>query len=131
MTSLFWKNLEDARIKAKKERKTIEKECNLANNAFTQGIKRASSPSVDLAYQLARAVGMTIEELVDGKAGAEYVRQMVKNDPGAIQVPDRISSIVKSLLLLEETELTGIRANAEALVKAKKGKPVRKTGTAG
>ena len=114
---------------AKKERKDIEKECSLANNAFTQGIKRGSSPSVDLAYQLAKAVGATMEELVAGEKGAEYVRRIVRNDPLAIQVPDRIFPIVNSLLLLEDSQLTGIRANAEALAKAKKGKQTKIDGT--
>jgi transcriptional regulator with XRE-family HTH domain len=121
MASLFWNSLEKAREKAGKERKAVEKECNLPNNAFTQGIKRQSSPSVDLAYRLAQAVGMSIEELVAGEAGAEYVRKIAKNDPWGIQVPDRIAPIVQSLLLLDDKELVGIRANVEALAADKKG----------
>ena len=126
--SLFWKNLEICRKKAKRERKDIEIECKLANNAFTQGIKRASSPSVDLAYQLAKAVGTTIEELVDGENGAKYVRKVVQNDPLAIQVPERISTIVKYLLVLNEGDLIGIEANAEALAKNKRGKTEKAAG---
>ena len=126
--SLFWENLENARIMARKERKDIEKECQLANNAFTQGIKIKSSPSVDLAYKLAKAVGITIEELVAGESGAEFVRKAVRNDPGAIQVPERIYHIVESLLLIDEDQLTGIRANVEALALRKKGKPEEAPG---
>jgi hypothetical protein len=47
---------------------------------------------------------------------------VVRNDP----LPDRLSSIVEDLLLLDENELIGIRANVEALAEAKKGKA---TGT--
>jgi transcriptional regulator with XRE-family HTH domain len=122
MASLFWNSLENAREKAGKERKEIEKVCNLPNNAFTQGIKRQSSPSVDLAYRLAQAVGMSVEELVAGEAGAEYIRKVIRNDPRAIQVPERILSIVENLLFLEDKELKGIKANVEALVADKKGK---------
>jgi hypothetical protein len=67
-------------------------------------------------------LNISIEELVDGELGAEYVRKVVKNDPRAIRVPDRLSSIVEDLLFLDENELIGIRANVEALAKAKKGK---------
>jgi transcriptional regulator with XRE-family HTH domain len=134
MTSLFWSNLEAARIKAKKGRKDIETECNLANNAFTQGIKRKSSPSVDLAYRLAQTVNTTIEELVAGDEGAGYVQRVIRNDARAIQVPDRIYPIVKNLLLLDDRDLTGIMANAEALAAAKevdkKGVPRRTIGEA-
>jgi len=121
MTSLFWNNLEIARIKAQKERKNIEKECNLPNSAFTQGIKRGSSPSVDLAYQLAKTVRFTIEELVAGESGAEYVHNIVKNDPRAIQVPDRIAPIVDCLLVLDERDLAAILANVQSLAGDKKG----------
>jgi len=126
MTSLFWKNLEDARIKANKERKYIEKECNLANNAFTQGLKRASSPSVDLAYRLAQAVGSTVEELVDGESGVNYVRRVIENDPRAIRVPERISSLVADILLLDDNELRMIRASVEAAAANKNGMESKK-----
>jgi len=118
--SSFWKNLDEARERAGIERKAIEIECDLANNAFTQGLKRKSSPSVDHAYSLAKAVGIiTMEELVDGKTGLEYVLGIVKNNPRAINVPDRIFPIVKYLLLLDERELRAILANVKELASDK------------
>jgi DNA-binding XRE family transcriptional regulator len=120
--------MEKARIEAKKERKAIILECGLTPNAFSHGVQRKSDPGISTAYRLAQCVNKTIEELFDGEAGAEYVRKVVRNDSRAIQVPDRISSIVEDLLLLDENELIGIRANVEALAKAKKGKA---TGTDG
>jgi transcriptional regulator with XRE-family HTH domain len=131
MLSLFWKNLENARIILGIERKTVEKNCNLTNNAFTQGLKRNSSPSVDLAYRLSQAVKMTIEELVDGETGAEYAQKIVRNDPRAVQAPDRIFDIVENLLLLDDKELSGIRANVAALADGKKGKLSNTMETAG
>ena len=122
MASLFWNNLDSIRKRVGKERKSIENECNLPNNAFTQGIRRSSSPSVDLAYKLAKTVEASVEELVDNETGSEYIRKLVKNDPMAIRVPDRIQSIVFDLLLLNENELIGIRANIAALAESKKGK---------
>jgi hypothetical protein len=122
MRTNFWVNLDEARKVAGKERKAVIEECDLPNNAFTQGIRRKSDPGVSTAYRLARSVNKTIEELVDGEAGAEYVRKVAKNDPKAIQVPDRLSSIVEALLLLDEKELIGIRANVKALADAKREK---------
>ena len=119
MTSLFWKNFENARIKAGIERKAIEQECKLANNAFSQGLKRGSSPSVDLSYQLAKAIGITIEELVDAETGFEYVLRIVRNNPKAVRVPDRIYPIVKCLLLLDDKELRAILANVKELASDK------------
>jgi hypothetical protein len=128
MKTEFWSNMEKARIEAKKERKAIIVECDLTSNAFSRGLERKSDPGVSTAYRLARAVNKTIEELLDGEVGAEYVRKVVRNDPRVIQVPDRLYSIVEDLLFLDENELRGIRANVEALAEAKKGKS---TGTSG
>jgi hypothetical protein len=128
MKTEFWGNIEKARIEAKKERKAIILECGLTSNAFTRGLQRKSDPGASTAYRLARSVNKTIEELVDGEAGVEYVRKVIRNDPRAIQVPDRLSSIVEDLLLLDENELKGIRANVEVLAETKKGKD---TGTSG
>jgi DNA-binding XRE family transcriptional regulator len=128
MKTEFWSNMEKARIEAKKERKAIILECGLTSNAFSRGIERKSDPGVSTAYRLAQCVNKTIEELFDGEAGLEYVRKVIRNDPRAIQVPDRIYSIVENLLFLNENELIGIRANVEALAETKKE---RGTGTDG
>jgi hypothetical protein len=128
MKTNFWNTLDQARKVAGKERKAIIEECGLPNNAFSQGIRRNSDPSASTAYRCARSVHKTIEELIDGEAGAEYVRMVVQNDPRAIQVPERIFSIVEDLLSLDENEMVGIRANVEALARINKGKV---TGTDG
>jgi hypothetical protein len=80
-----------------------------------------TEPKVIDFYKVCVVLQTTMEEIVDGEAGADYVRKVVRNDPKIIQVPDRLSSIVENLLFLDENELIGICANVEALVKAKKG----------
>ena len=79
--------------------------------------KKAYIPSALSAYAIAIALKTSIEALVDGEAGEEYIRKIVRNDPRAIQVPDRIRPIVENMLLLDDDNLVGIRANVEALVK--------------
>jgi hypothetical protein len=92
---------------------------------------RPYHPELLTGVALAKALGTTIEELVDGEAGADYVRKVVRNDPRAIQVPDRLFSIVENLLFLDENELIGIRANVEALAEAKKGNSTGMSGLLG
>ena len=90
--------------------------------------KQAYLPNVISGYAIARALETTVEELVDGEAGAEYVRKIVRNDPRAVQVPDRIFPIVKDLLLLDDKELRAIRANVEELAADKKGRAMEAAG---
>jgi len=80
----------------------------------------ATEPKVKDFYKVCKSLNTTMECLVDGEAGAEYVRMVVRNDPLAVQVPDNIKGIVDNLLLLNDNELVSIRAAAEALAAAKK-----------
>jgi transcriptional regulator with XRE-family HTH domain len=89
------------------------------------GAEKTEPKVIDL-YKICVVLQTSMEEVVDGEAGAEFVHKIVKNDPRAIQVPDRIYSIVEDLLFLDESELRGIRANVEALAAPKKGKSFKK-----
>jgi len=80
----------------------------------------ATEPKVNDLYKVCKILGITIEWVVEGEKGLEYVRKTIKNDPRSIQVPDRISPIVEGLLLLDDRNLSGIYANIEALTKDKK-----------
>jgi hypothetical protein len=120
MESDFWVNLDTARATAGIERKAIEKECGLSNNAFTHGLERKSSPSVDRAYCMARSVGLTVEELVAGEAGADYVRAWARQDGRVWQPPAEIADLVDGLKLLSSDELVPIRGAVKALVEGKK-----------
>jgi len=79
-----------------------------------------TEPRVNDLYKVCKALSTTMEYIVDGTAGMDYIRIVVRNDPLAIRIPDRIKDIVDSLLLLEDDELVGIRANVEALDSVKK-----------
>jgi hypothetical protein len=127
MKTEFWSNMEKARIDAKKERKAIILECGLTANAFSRGLERKSDPGVSTAYRLARCVDKTVEELLDGETGAEYVRRIVRNAGGAWDPPERIADIVYGLAQLDDNELDMIRGAVSSAVNRKKGKS---TGTA-
>jgi transcriptional regulator with XRE-family HTH domain len=81
----------------------------------------ATEPKVKDLYKVCKVLAVTMEWVVDGEAGTEYVRTIVRNDPFSVRVPDRIKDIVGNLLLLDEDELVGIAANAKAMAATKKG----------
>jgi len=81
-----------------------------------------TEPKVKDLYKVCVVLETTMEELVAGEAGLEYIRRIIKNDPRAIQVPDYIFPIVEGLLSLNDRDLTGILAQVQALNKDKKEK---------
>jgi hypothetical protein len=125
MKTEFWPNMEKARIDAKKERKAIILECGLTSNAFSRGLERKSDPGVSTAYRLAKAVDKTIEELVDGEKGAEYVRQWARNQGGLWEPPPRVAGVMAILNGLDDDELAvvvgAMRGVVQGLEDAKKG----------
>ena len=80
-----------------------------------------TEPKVYDFYKVCQTLGITIEWAVDGDGGTEYIKKIIRNDPKSIQVPDKIRSIVDALIYLDDKELIGVRANVEALAKAKSG----------
>jgi hypothetical protein len=119
MKTEFWSNMEKARIDAKKERKAIILECGLTSNAFSRGLERKSDPGVSTAYRLARTVNKTIEELIDGEAGEQYLRAYVQGKGWQFSPPERIADIVEAVDRLSDEELVPIRGAIMATLEAK------------
>jgi hypothetical protein len=121
MNTNFWFNLDLARKEVRKERKAIIEECDLPNSAFTKGIKLKSDPGVSTAYRCAKSVKKTVEELVDGENGLEYVKGIFKNDGSLFVPPERIVDIVKGLNILDDEDLNIVRGAVTAALLNKRG----------
>jgi hypothetical protein len=57
--------------------------------------------------------------LLDGEAGAEYVRGLARKDGWGFTPPERIVDIVEGLSLLDDNELDMIRGAVASAVKRK------------
>ncbi|GHV89625.1 hypothetical protein AGMMS50268_01280 [Spirochaetia bacterium] len=95
---------------------------------FSGWKKRGTFPDYKDAIVIAKDMGITVEELIEGDSGKQYILDLLSKEIGKLDVPERIADIVDDLLVLDETDLTGIRAAAHALADAKRGE---KTGTYG
>jgi transcriptional regulator with XRE-family HTH domain len=119
MKTNFWSNLDQARKGAGKERKAVIEECDLSNNAFTQGIRRKSDPSVSTAYRCAKSVYKTVEELIDGEAGEQYLREYIRNKGWGFSPPERIADIVEATDGLSDEQLDYVMGLIKAMLDKK------------
>jgi len=78
--------------------------------AFNGWRRRQIFPRADDAFMLAQDLGITVEELIAGAEGAEYVRAWARNSGGVWEPPERIADIVKGLSAMGDRELSMIRA---------------------
>jgi hypothetical protein len=68
-----------------------------------------SPPKVPDMVKIARYLKTTVEELVDGEAGEQYLREYVREKAWAFSPPERIADIVDALQELSDDELAPIR----------------------
>jgi hypothetical protein len=135
MKTEFWSNMEKARIEAQKDRKVITIECGLTSNAFSRGLERKSDPGVSTAYKCAKAVEKTIEELLDGETGIEYIRQIVQKKGWQFSPPERVAGIVEAAGMLSDEQLDYVMGLIRTMLDKKEAsgmppeaKSARKTG---
>jgi transcriptional regulator with XRE-family HTH domain len=116
-------NLKNAIIKSELFVKEIAAKSGVKKRTIDKWLSaEETEPKVNDLYKVCVVLKTTMEEIVDGESGTEYVCKIIKNDPKAIQVPDRLQSIVDALILLDDNELIGIQANAKALAENKRKK---------
>ena len=71
--------------------------------------RRVVLPRADEAIKIAKAMSTTVEELVDGEAGAEYVRKLYADKGLLWEPPTRIADIVVVLKALDDDTLETVR----------------------
>ena len=76
--------------------------------------RRGLLPRADIALIIARDMGITVEELIYGEAGADYVRAWAQADGRVWEPPDRIADVVRGLAVLGNRELAMVRGAVTA-----------------
>jgi DNA-binding XRE family transcriptional regulator len=120
MYSKFWNNVRELLKSRKNGQKWLADVSGVGRTAINNGIGKLykpelkgrtikNSPSVDNAYAIARALRLSIEELVDGEAGERYLREYVRGRGWGYSPPERIADIVSSLTGLGDRDLDIIR----------------------
>jgi hypothetical protein len=73
------------------------------------GEKKAYEPKAENACALARALQTTVEELVNGQAGADYIHKLYKEKGALWEPPQRIADIVEVLQALDDATLETVK----------------------
>jgi transcriptional regulator with XRE-family HTH domain len=109
MKSVFWDNVFTRLGRFERSQKWLSEASGVGKTVINSGIARKSSPTVDHAYAIAKVFDVSIEELLDGENGAEYVRQWARKEGRIYSPPDRVADIVSSLNGLNDRDLDIIR----------------------
>jgi hypothetical protein len=123
METEFWGNVRV--LLARRTQQWLAQESGVGRTAINNGLgkdvkKKKSFPTADRAYKIAVTLGSTVEYLVGGEEGADYIKRWARENGGAWEPPSRIADIVHGLLLLTDEELVPIRGAVFALAGTKK-----------
>jgi hypothetical protein len=116
------------RTLAKSQNQTIESVLpkidgeQLSRDIYNGWRRRSVLPRADTAVLMARNLGTTVEFLVDGEDGLEYVRGIVAEQGGAYRPPPRIAPIVDDLAALTDSQVDDFRTSVHAIAAARRVK---------
>jgi transcriptional regulator with XRE-family HTH domain len=77
---------------------------------------RAYEPRPIDLYAVCKVVDITMEQVIDGDAGAEYVRQWAKREGKVYSPPDQIADIVNALKELSSHDLNIVRGTINGIL---------------
>jgi hypothetical protein len=120
MASKFWDNVRSRLSTLKKTQKWLGNVSGVGRTVINSGISRLSSPTVDNAYFISKVLNTSIEELVDGEAGEQYLREYIREKGWGFSPPERIADIVEAVQGLSSDELVPIRGAIKAILDKKK-----------
>jgi transcriptional regulator with XRE-family HTH domain len=80
-----------------------------------------TEPKVIDLYKACVVLQTTMEEVVDGDSGEQYLRGYIREKGWGFSPPERIADIVQGLSLLDDNELDMIRGAVVSAVARKKG----------
>ena len=111
----FWNRVKSSILKNEIKQEWVAKQAGMDFSAFRSTVSRKHEPSVSRAYLIARALGVSMEWLVDGEDGAEYVRQLVAKEGTLYRPPPRLAAAVAALDRLDDSRLETARVILEAM----------------
>jgi hypothetical protein len=85
-------------------------------DSFNGWKRRGLLPRADETFKIAKAMAITVEELIEGEGGADYVRRWAKNDGKVYEPPERISDIVASVSGLTDRDLDIVRGTISGIL---------------
>lgn len=113
--SNFWERL-DGLTEGEYSRKRLALDVGIAVNTISMWSVRKNYPTADVATRVARALCTTVEYLVEGESGADYIRSVVTREGSLFRPPDRIAPIVDALNGLSDSQLKTVETMVTALV---------------
>lgn len=114
MSEDFWRRIDDA-TQTETTRKELAGAAGVTVSAISMWKTRKNYPTADVALRVAKALETTVEYLVEGEAGAEYVRSVVAREGKLYRPPQRIAAIVDALGRLDGGKLETVRTMVVAL----------------
>jgi SOS-response transcriptional repressor LexA len=117
MDENFWDRIKKLLNAMDKPDIWLIKNAGLGKTAIINGQTKKTCPSADIAYRCAKVLRTTIEELIDGTAGEQYLREYIREKGWEFSPPEGLADIFNILGQLDDSELRTVAKMIAALHK--------------
>ncbi|MDR1949171.1 MAG: helix-turn-helix domain-containing protein [Spirochaetaceae bacterium] len=122
----FWTRLKKQIKMCNQTQEGVSSEIKVPFGTFRKWMDRKTYPDANEVVKMAVILNTTVEELVEGEKGEQYLREYVHKKGWEFTPPDRIADIVRDVQGLSDDDLIPVRAVIQSMVGKKKeeAKPV-------
>jgi transcriptional regulator with XRE-family HTH domain len=85
--------------------KEVAKKSGISKGTIDNWVNKGKEPRIHALYAVCKAINITLEQAVDGDAGAEYVRGYVQEQGWGFSPPEHIAGIVEAASMLSDEQL--------------------------
>ncbi len=119
---IFWENLKFLVKSANTTQYWIAQQAGVSYHTLSGWMTKKRLPDAEQAYAIAQALGVTVEYLVDGDSGDDYVRKTL----GIPEISEEKRTLIQQIDKLPEADIYILSATVAAMVE--KTKQVKKIG---
>lgn len=119
---MFWQRVKTLIKNLNTTQEWVSKQIGTRREGFNRWISKNTIPDAEQAYAIAQALGVTVEYLVDGEAGDDYVRKTL----GIPEISKERLELIKQIAELPDADIYILSATVAAMVE--KTKQVKKIG---
>jgi hypothetical protein len=116
----FWKRVKERIVSENTTQAWVSKQTGKSLNTFKGWISKGILPNCIDSVKMAKSLNTTVEELVDGEKGREYVLKWAGQNGVQWRPPDRLEKMLDDLLFVDDTFLEILQPALTAAVNKKR-----------
>jgi hypothetical protein len=105
ISMVFWDHVKAEIKRLNTTQEWLSNKIGVPFGTFRKWISRETLPDANQAVLIAKELNTTVEELMDGDSGRQYIISWAEKNSGKWKAPERIADLVQDSLVLNDQDL--------------------------